>query len=151
MAETVSTTTVFLAAVDGSEGAGHAAAFAAMRAKAEGATLRLVHVVDWSPYEIIDVSEAAARPGEREEEIAKAEKEILGPLVAKLSDGIKLETEVHHGHPSETIARLAEKGVTQVFVGRRGRSKLTALIFGSVAGGLVQMCPVPLTVVPPAD
>ncbi len=148
MADPDSTTTVFLAAVDGSESSGQAAAFAAMRAKAEGATLRLVHVVDWSPYEIIDVSEAAGRPGEREEEIAKAQQEILDPLVAKLSDGITIETEVHHGHPSETIARLAEQGVTQVFVGRRGRSKLKALIFGSVAGGLVQVCPVPLTVVP---
>ncbi len=140
--------TVFLVGVDGSDGAKRAAEFAAARARGEGATLRLVHVVDWSPYEIIDVSEAAMRHAEREKEIEAAQKEILDPLVKELCDGIKVETEVHHGHASETIARLAEKGVTQVFAGRRGRSKLTALLFGSVAGGLVQVCPVPLTVVP---
>ena len=140
--------TVFMVGVDGSETAHRAAAYAAERARAEGATLRLVHVVEWSPYEIIDVSEAADRSAEREREIAEAQTKILDPLAAELGDGLTVETSVHHGHASETIARLAEDGVTQVFTGRRGRSKLSSLLFGSVAGALVQVCPVPLTVVP---
>ena len=137
MADTDSSTTVFLAAVDGSEGAAEAATFAAQRAKAEGATLRLVHVVDWSPYEIIDVAEAAARPGEREKEIATANQEILEPLVARLSDGIILETEVHHGHAAETIARIREQvGEGRVICGLSGGvdSSVTAALLYQALG-----------------
>lgn len=138
---------VFMAGVDGSEGAHRAVAFAAERARAEGAKLRLVHVVDWSPYEVLDVREVAQRPDRKQEELAAAEG-LLDPLVAEFCGGLDVETEVHFGHAAETMARLAGEGVTQVFTGRRGRSKLSSLLFGSVSGGLVQVCPVPLTVVP---
>ena len=50
----------------------------------------------------------------------------------------------------DLIARILadERGVTQIFTGRRGRSRLAALLFGSVASTLVQVSPVPVTVVP---
>jgi nucleotide-binding universal stress UspA family protein len=41
-----------------------------------------------------------------------------------------------------------ETGAVQIFIGRRGLSRLEVLLFGSVAGTLVQMSPVPVTVVP---
>ena len=56
---------------------------------------------------------------------------------------------VRHGHVAEALSSLAEeRGVTQIFTGRRGRSRLAALIFGSVASTLVQVATVPVTVVP---
>ena len=56
---------------------------------------------------------------------------------------------VRHGHAAEVLAGLAQElGASQVFVGRRGQSSITSLLFGSVAGTLVQIAPVPVTVVP---
>lgn len=142
-------TTTFLVAVDGSEGSRKAARFAAERARQEGARVVLVHVVDWSPYDVMTPDELAARHVEREEEIREARKRILEPLAAELRElGVEPELMVRHGHAAETICEVArELDATQVFAGRRGRSKLGALLFGSVSGSLVQICPVPLTVV----
>jgi len=140
--------TVFLCAVDGSEGSRRAARYAADRARAESATLRLVHVIDWSPYEVMDVSQTMERHTERAHQIAASQKDVLDPLKTTLGDDLTIETKVDFGHPAEIITEMAAKGVTQVFCGRRGRSKLSAMLFGSVAGSLVQACPVPLTVVP---
>ncbi len=142
--------TTFLVGVDGSEGAQRAAQYAAKRARAEGALLIIAHVVDWSPYEFLTPEELADRPIELREEIEEATSGILQPLADELGgDGLEIELEVVHGHPSERMCELAEeREATQVFTGRRGRSRVVRLLFGSVSGSLVQMCPVPITVVP---
>ena len=143
--------TTFLVGVDGSDGSRRAALFAAERARGEGARLLLVHVVDWSPYEVLTPQELESRHVDRQREIDDSTREILGPLVEAVKQGGDLEVEslVRHGHAGEVICQLAkDRGVTQVFTGRRGRTKLGALLFGSVSGTLVQVCPVPLTVVP---
>ena len=50
---------------------------------------------------------------------------------------------------AEVLSRLAvEHKASQIFIGRRGLSKLQALLFGSTAGSLVQISPVPVTVIP---
>ena len=50
---------------------------------------------------------------------------------------------------AEVLSGLAgEKGACQIFIGRRGLSRVQSLLFGSVAGTLVQISPVPVTVVP---
>ncbi len=54
--------TTFLVAVDGSEGAERGAHFAAARARAEGARLHLLYVVDWSPYDVLTPRELQTRP-----------------------------------------------------------------------------------------
>ena len=142
--------TTFLVGVDGSAGSKRAAEYAAVRAAAEGAELLLLHVVDWSPYEVLTPEELESRPVDREEEIARARSEILQPLLDELTrDGLQLEGLVRHGHAAEMTCEVAtDRNVDQVFCGRRGRSRLSALLFGSVSGGLVQACPVPVTVVP---
>ena len=142
--------TTFLAGVDGSDGSRRAVEFAAKRAAAERAKLVLVHVVDWSPYEVLTPEELESRPVDREHEITRAREEILEPMAAAIAEhGLDVELIVRHGHASETVCRLAEElGIDQVFTGRRGRSKVSAFLFGSVSGGLVQACPVPVTVVP---
>lgn len=139
----------FLVAVDGSEGSGKAARFAAERARHEGARLVLLHVIDWSPYEVMTPDELSERHVEREKEIREAKERVLEPLAAELRRlGVEPELMVRHGHAAETVCEVArEIDATQVFAGRRGRSKLGALLFGSVSGSLVQICPVPLTVV----
>ena len=142
--------TVFLVGVDGSDGARRAAEYAARRAQAEGAQLILAHVVDWSPYEVMTPEDMDSRPVERQKEIDEALGKILQPLAKHLATfGVEAELVVHHGHVAECMCEIArERNVAQVFTGRRGRSRLSSLLFGSVSGSLVQVCPVPITVVP---
>jgi len=141
---------LFLVGIDGSEGARRAAEFAARRARAEGGRLLLVHVVEWSGHEMLTPEQLAERHVEREHEIQQARERILAPVAAALEGvGVAVETLVRHGHVTEVLCALAkERGVTQVFSGRRGHSRIAALLFGSVAGSLVQVSPVPVTVVP---
>ena len=74
----------------------------------------------------------------------------MQPLVASLkSDGVDVEGAVRHGHAAEVLSQLAsERQAGQIFIGRRGLSRLQTMLFGSVAGSLVQISPVPVTVVP---
>ncbi len=143
-------TDTFLVAVDGSEAGTRALAFAKMRAKAGKARVVLAHVIEWSPYSFHTPEELAERHKRREEELARAETSVLSPLaVALKGEGIKFETVVRHGHIAETLVTLAaEHKAAQIFVGRRGHSRVKALLFGSVAATLVQISSVPVTVVP---
>jgi nucleotide-binding universal stress UspA family protein len=138
-----------LVGVDGSESSRRAADFATMRAKAARARLVVAYVIEWSPYSFNTPEENAQRHKRREDEIARAEAH-LDPLLGELrAAGIEIEGVVRHGHPAEVLSALAgEYGAAQIFIGRRGVSKIAAMLFGSVAGSLVQVSPVPVTVVP---
>ena len=141
---------IYLLAVDGSPGSKKAVEFAAERAKRGGAKLVVAYVIEWSPYTFNTPEENEARHKRREEEVERAQTQVLDPLVATLRDsGVAVDSVVRHGHPAEVMCGLAnELGATQIFIGRRGTSKVAALLFGSVAGSLVQIAPVPVTVVP---
>lgn len=143
-------TDTLLVGIDGSEESQRAASFAAARAKAGKARLVVAYVIEWSPYTFNTPEENEMRHKRREEEIEKAQTQVLDPVVASIkSSGIEVEGMVRHGHPAQVLGELAgETGACQIFIGRRGLSKLTALLFGSVAGTLVQISPVPVTVVP---
>lgn len=143
-------TNTFLVAVDGSAGSLRATEYAAERAKASQAKLVLAYVIEWSPYSFHTPEELAERHKRREEEIERAQSTVLGPALKSVKDkGVDAETIVQHGHPSETLIQLAaDQDATQIFIGRKGESRITALLFGSVAGSLVQTSPVPVTVVP---
>jgi nucleotide-binding universal stress UspA family protein len=138
-----------LVGVDGSESSRRAANFAAMQAKAGGARLLVAYVIEWSPYSFNTPEENEQRHKRREEEIARADAH-LDPLLGELrAAGLQVESLVRHGHAADVLSGLAgEYGAGQVFVGRRGHSKIAAMLFGSVAGSLVQVSPVPVTVVP---
>ena len=143
-------TDTFLVGIDGSEPSQRAVDFAAERAKAGKAKLVLVYVIEWSPYSFNTPEENEVRHKRREEEIDRAKSQVLDPLVASLkSGGTDVEAVVRHGHAAEVLSGLAgEKGAYQIFIGRRGLSRVQALLFGSVAGTLVQISPIPVTVVP---
>jgi nucleotide-binding universal stress UspA family protein len=140
----------FLVAVDGSKGSARAADFATERALASKSKLVLAYVIEWSPYSFHTPDELAERHKRREEEIERAQSTVLEPIAKSVKGkGVKVEVVVNHGHPSETLVDLAkEHGATQIFIGRKGESRVASLLFGSVAGSLVQTSPVPVTVVP---
>jgi len=143
-------TNTLLVGIDGSEGGRRAVDFATARAKVASARVIVAYVIEWSQYSFNTPEENEKRHKRREEEIERAQAQVLDPIVASLkSSGIVVESIVRHGHPAQVLCGLAEEtGAVQIFIGRRGLSKLEVLLFGSVAGTLVQMSPVPVTVVP---
>ena len=143
-------TDTLLVGVDGSDASARAAEFAAARAKDSKARLVVAYVIEWSPYTFNTPQENEERHKRREEEISRAETQFVQPLVESLKkNGIDAECGVRHGHAAEVLSELAsEHKAGQIFIGRRGLSKLQAMLFGSVAGSLVQISPVPVTVIP---
>lgn len=139
-----------LVAVDGSDGSERALHYAMERAQLGGAKIVVCYVIEWSPYTFNTPEENAERHMRREQEIEKATSSVVTPAAELLkSNGVACETVVQHGPPAETLINLANKyDVKQIVVGRRGQSGIKNLIFGSVAGSLIQTSPVPVVVVP---
>ena len=140
----------FLLAVDDSPGSSKAAEFALERAKRASADIVVAYVIEWSQYSFNTPEENAERHRRREEEIERATKQIVDPVVEKLNaDGVKASGLVRHGHPAQTLCELAEENdVSQIFIGRLGATGLKSMLFGSVAGNLAQSSTIPVTVVP---
>jgi nucleotide-binding universal stress UspA family protein len=140
----------FLIGVDGSDSSHRAADFALAHARAAGARVVVAHVIEWSPFTFNTPDENAQRHRRREEELQRAHDQVLDPLVSQLrTAGLEVEGVVRHGHVAEVLVAVAKEfGASQIFVGRRGHSRIASLLFGSSAGTLVQIAPVPVTVVP---
>ncbi|HET6565355.1 MAG TPA: universal stress protein [Xanthomonadales bacterium] len=124
--------------------------YAAECAKTGAAKLLLVHVIEWSQFSFSTPMENEVRHKRREDELTRAQADLIDPVVAELkAKGLEVDWVVLHGHPAQTIAELAEeKGASNIVVGRKGTSKLKAQLFGSVPSTLVQVSNVPVTVVP---
>ena len=141
---------VLIVGIDGSEPGERAAEFAANVARTQNATLLIAYVIEWSPYTFNTPQENEVRHKRREEEIEAANSKLLAPLLDRLKGGdTVIEGVVKHGHPAKTLNNIArERNASQIFVGRTGGSGISQLLFGSVAGNLVQTAKVPVTVIP---
>jgi len=137
-------------AVDASPGSDRAIDAAMALASASGASLSLVHIIEWSPFSFHTPEELAQRHKRREEELDRAKAWITEIVAEKVGAAdVQCETLIRHGHPAETLAEIAsEQGAMQIFIGRKGQSTAGALLFGSVASSLIQISTVPVTVVP---
>jgi nucleotide-binding universal stress UspA family protein len=137
-------------AVDGSEAGHRAVDHAVALASGSGAPLVVAHVLEWSPYSFLTPEELAERHKRREQELARAESAILAPVVQAIeAKGLSVSTEIRYGHVAETLVEIAKKrGASQIVTGRTGAGGLSARLFGSVAGTLAQIAPVPVTIVP---
>jgi nucleotide-binding universal stress UspA family protein len=140
----------YLVGIDGSNCSSRALEYARQRALADDGKLLIVHVIEWSKYSFSTPQENAERHKRREEELARANSEVVGPVLSQAhADGIEAEGLVRHGHAAETLARLGTKHeATCIIVGRKGSTKLKAKIFGSIASTLVQIADRPVCVVP---
>jgi nucleotide-binding universal stress UspA family protein len=140
----------FVVGYDGSEGAKRALDFAVGRAKLQGASIIIAHVLEWSPYSFLTPDELEERHKRRKEELERADKAVLAPVAASLEgSGVPVETSLKYGHIAETLCDIAGKSeANQMFIGRTGHSQLASRLFGSVAGSLAQASPVPVTIVP---
>ena len=135
---------------DGSESAHATLDFAVGLAKAQGASIVVAHVLEWSPYSFLTPKELEERHKRRGEELDRAEKAILGPVMKKLENsGVPVTKALRYGGIADTLCDIVKaEGASQVVVGRTGNSGLSSRIFGSVAGSLAQISPVPVTIVP---
>jgi len=140
----------FVVGYDGSEAARRALDFAVARASAQGGSIVLVHVLEWSPYSFLTPTELEERHKRRREEMERAEAAVMAPVIKELADqGVSVTPVMRYGKTADILCSVAsEEGAVQIFVGREGHSTLEARIFGSVAGALVQTAPVPCTIVP---
>ena len=141
---------VFLVGVDCSTCGSRALEYAANRALVSNATLLIVHVIEWSPFSFSTPQENEERHVRREEEIKRAQSEIIDPILDDLKEkGVDAEGVVRHGHVAETLIQISQENeASNIMIGRHGSSRLEARLFGSVANTLVQIADRPVTVVP---
>jgi nucleotide-binding universal stress UspA family protein len=138
-----------LAGVDGSEQGEHALRHAAGLAKALGAELRIVHVVDMgvlpaAPELALDVERLQkARRAEGERLLAAAQSQAGMPAQARL-----LETATPGQRVTTVLAEEAASWPADLIVlGARGRGGLERLLLGSVADGVARRSRVPVLLV----
>ena len=140
----------YIVACDGSAASERALNFAVAHARTTGASILVAHVLEWSPYSFLTPEELEERHKRRGEELDRARKALLDPLVKSATEqGVKVDTVIKYGHVAETLVDIAEQeGATQMFIGRTGHSSIAARVFGSVAVTMAQIAPVPCTLVP---
>ncbi|MGR3273206.1 universal stress protein [Thalassococcus profundi] len=140
----------FVVGYDDSSPARRALDFALDKAARQGGSIVLAHVMEWSPYTFLTPEELEERHARRKQEIARAETAIMGPVKDKLAKvDVPVETIITYGHIAEKLCEIAKQtGATQMVIGRDGNSALVSRVFGSTAGTLVQIAPVPCTIVP---
>lgn len=138
----------YVVGIDGSEGSVRAVQYAAAQAAKTGASLKVIHVLEWSPYSFLTPEELAERHARRSEELERAKSAIIEPVVANL-DKVDVESEVRYGHVADMISEYCgEVGAEQVFIGRHGGGGLSSRLFGTVPGTLVHISSIPVTVIP---
>jgi len=144
-----------LVAVDGSDAAETALAYATDICDATDGSITVVHAVDPAVYEqresdpIAGISDADNRLLIENVEDAEARGrdylERAAEFAAEL--GHEVDTELLYGDPVvEITAYAADGGFDTVYVGHRGRSERTDLLLGSVAKDVVERATVPVTV-----
>lgn len=144
-----------LVPTDGSERAEWAADFAMALAKATGASLLFLNVIDEVPpayaYEMesgapIDVWAIDNLRRKYGEESVNRLKEKAAAA------GVTATTSVVDGHPWHEILAQAEKeGADHIVIGSHGRRALAAAVLGNVAVNVIHGATVPVTVIPVRD
>jgi len=134
---------------DFSSSANHATAIARDEAKAHGAKLQLLHVIDlpvqFQPNTVIVPEQTGAPISVKDYAVSQAETH-LADLVARLGkDGVTASSFIRIGNPIDEILRFTEESAIDLIVmGTHGRSGLAHLLVGSVAERVVRTSKVPV-------
>ena len=129
---------------DFSSPANHALALARDEAKAHGAKLILLHVIDLptsiKPDTVI-VPDPTGAPINVKDYAVRMAEEHLADLSARVAkDGVTPATFIRIGKPEDEIVRFAsENGVDLIAMGTHGRTGLAHMLVGSVAERVVRM------------
>jgi nucleotide-binding universal stress UspA family protein len=140
----------YVVACDGSPASERAIAYAIDHARRDGASVLIAHVLDWSPYSFLTPDELEERHKRRGEELSRAKTALIDPIMAAISaDDVEIDSVIKYGRVAETLCDIAtEAAASQMVIGRTGESSLATRVFGSVAGTLAQIAPVPCIIVP---
>lgn len=135
-----------LVPTDGSEGALHAARFAAQLAGAQGAELTLLYVVQATTAETIGL---AARPAAEVQASLQAMAEgAFEGAKAAAGGAVAIRELTDIGDPADVIiAQAAALGADLIVMGSRGMGPIQGLLLGSVSEEVVRRAPCPVTVV----
>ncbi|MHB9288887.1 universal stress protein [Halobacteriales archaeon Cl-PHB] len=145
-----------LVAVDGSEEATNALTYAADVAAATDGSLTVAYAVEPAVVDegggdpITTFGDAADRlVTESIDDAETRGREVLDEAVEAAADmGHEAEAELLYGEPVGALTAFAEREDSDtVFVGHRGHTERADMLLGSVAKGLVERSPVPVTVV----
>jgi nucleotide-binding universal stress UspA family protein len=136
-------------AVDGSDVAHRAVEWTALHAKASGASVIAVHVVE-EPYIAttpLSVARMPPLPDEVRDELSHALQHTwCHPLEQA---GVEFETVLLDGAVSASIIKLVDdRDADLVVVGRRGRGGFSELLLGSVSHQLSHHLTKPVVIVP---
>ncbi len=141
-----------LVPTDGSDRAEKAADFAIDLAKATGASILFLSVVDdYAPafaYELesgisIDVNEIIEK---RDRYVREA---VDGLREKAAAAGVEAEGKILEGHTWEEILKEADSsGADQIIMGSHGRRALAAAVMGNVTFNVIHGAKVPVTVIP---
>ena len=144
------TSDVFIVAYEGEPSDSGVLNYAITRAKAEGASLVLVHVLEWSHYSFLTPQEVQERHSRRKKELARADEVVMAPALAACDTaGVSATGVIRYGQVIELVLEEAKMaGATLIFVGRSGQQSMATRIFGSVPLGLAQLSPIPTVIVP---
>ena len=145
-----------LVPTDFSTGAEEAAVVAAAFARQVGGTIELLHVYNPPSILLPDGSTFAPTPAQLVEASERADSALADAcraLVARIGDGVRVESSSRIGAAADEIVRLAGSGKYDLVVmGTHGRTGLRRLVVGSVAEKVLRRASIPvLTVREPAS
>jgi nucleotide-binding universal stress UspA family protein len=134
---------------DFSSAANHAVAIARDEAKAHGAKMILLHVIDLpmtlKPETVIIPDDTGAPINVKDYAVRQAEEHLTDLAARVAKDGVSATTFIRMGKPEDEIVKFAaENGVDLIAMGTHGRTGLAHMLIGSVAERVVRMakCPV---------
>lgn len=136
-----------LVAVDGSEAANRAAAFAGEVAHVAGAKLTLLYAYDRADIsslslDITSVEHVAETERQRARDAFNAARLAIGDRPPRIFEHTAI------GRPAELIVELGRATPVQlIVVGSRGRGRLTEVLLGSTAQAVLHHAPCAVTVV----
>lgn len=138
-----------LAAVDGSAASLHAVAHAAsLLRRGDGGDIVLVNVQGPETLDVSDISAVMSAAADRRQAAKQAEDALREAIELCRAAGVAFAARREIGPVAETIARLArEVGANQIVVGTRGHGAIRRFVLGSIAGAVVHLAEVPVTLV----
>jgi nucleotide-binding universal stress UspA family protein len=141
-----------IAAVDFSNATNGVVATAAEMAKAFGAELHLLHVIEPEPtYTAYGFTpeEFPAIQSFHQETRTRAQKTLDDAATKVAAPGLAITTHLGDGSPLHVLeAKVKELGADLVILGSHGHNLVASLLLGSVADGMVRKSLVPTLVIP---
>lgn len=138
-----------LVAIDGSAASLRAAGHAlSLLRRGAGGEVVLVNVQGPENLDVSDISAVITAEADRKRAAAQSSTALHKAVALCRKAGVAFSTRSEIGPIAETIARLAQEiGADQIVMGTRGLGAIRRLVLGSIAGEVVRLAQVPVTLV----